>query len=191
MNKEERREYVNKWARDRYEYRKTNRLCTYCGKPLNEDENNLCTECRENEKNRAKEIYHYYQNNGICPVCREVKLLPGEKRCAVCKRFRNSYPRSERKRQTDRDNHIKMRARRSEKGLCTICGTAPADEGRSTCTVCRTHKNLLRRIRIEKYRNSSRCTTCGKPILNGNYLTCLDCRRRDAIRKGCEVIPDE
>jgi len=191
MTKEERQEYVNKWAKERYDYRKANRLCTYCGKPLAEDEVNKCTECREKERNRAKATYHYYQNQGICPICHEVRLLPGESRCAVCKRFRNSYPRSERKKQTDSENHLKMRTKRAAQGLCTICGTAPADEGRSTCTVCRTRKNLLRRTRTEKYRNSSRCTTCGKPIAKGNYHTCLDCRRKDAIRKGCEVIPNE
>jgi len=141
MNKEQRKDY----NLIKYHYRKDNRLCTYCGKPLKEDEiYGGCSECMEKCRKSSRESYAYYQRVGLCPICHKVKLKAGERRCPDCRKKRNT-PRSDEYKARAAARERKKTAELLAKGICTNCGVAPATPGYSTCQECRDYKNAWRR----------------------------------------------
>lgn len=69
-----------------YEYRKVNRLCTWCGVPLAEGNVQLrCEKCRQHMHNYSVERRKRCISRGICPECGEKVLGKDEKTCPVCR----------------------------------------------------------------------------------------------------------
>lgn len=88
-------------------------------------------------------------------------------------------------------NYLKIR------GICVACGKNPADEGYTTCLVCRMdirergethkteskyrHQQWLKRRRDIQYAFGV-CVTCGKRDAEKGKTTCEYCRSKAAIR---------
>lgn len=66
-----------------YYKRKEAGLCIECGKPLN-GEKLKCRDCRERINANRKELVRWYQDNGICPECRQNNLMGDERVCPEC-----------------------------------------------------------------------------------------------------------
>lgn len=143
-----------------YYKRKEAGLCVECGKPL-DGEKLKCRDCRERINANRKELAHWYQDNGICPECRQNNLMGDERVCPECsaKRYSQRIARynanPEEFKARDRLEQKKIRTRRAEKGLCVKCGKVKADSGYKTCTKCRikarnAKRNKRRNHKIEQ-----------------------------------------
>lgn len=92
--------------------------------------------------------YRLYQQLGICPLCRKVKLNKGEKRCPDCSK-------------AQRERMRKYMGERVKNRLCTYCGKPLADgETSRRCKACRDKVNAKRRENWRLY---------GRPSVHSRY----------------------
>ena len=149
--------------------------CVACGKPLDEDKT-MCKSCRDKYNKSRKELYRFYQENGICPRCRKEPLYNGKKWCEECYSKKYAY---EAKRgikyDTSKYNEKRKELSRKRKteGLCVICGRK-AQEGRTRCPSCLTKDRLRHREKytVAEYRKEhGLCRYCGEPAKEG-YQMC-------------------
>lgn len=184
-----------------YYKRKEAGLCIECGKPLN-DGKLKCRDCRERINANRKELVHWYQDNGICPECRQNNLMGDERICPECsaKRYSQRIARyntnPEEFKARDRLEQKKIRARRAEKGLCVKCGKVKADSGYKTCTKCRikarnTKRNKRKDCKVEQQREwvaNGKCWLCGEPVFNHTKLCEMHYEKSlEYIRKSVEA----
>lgn len=134
------------------EYRISNRLCVYCGEPLENSEFcTACATCRAKMAQKAREKNKSYREQGLCPICHEP--LPKEDKekhfvnCAKCREY----------------NRIRYQARKSNKA-----------EYKEQSFQKRAEKKW------EQYGNPTHCR-CGAPLEYG-YVTCPKCRAESKER---------
>ena len=103
---------------------------------------------RECNQRYNRERYYWLKENGFCVTCGSRYVVPGQVRCAECKRKDDEY-------KAGRYDiwysgfrqHIQ---RRKEAGLCTTCG-APAAEGKQRCENCLAkHRDYQRVYKLRK-----------------------------------------
>ena len=71
--------------KEKYYYRKENRLCVKCGNHLEDDCTTVhCKKCGEQIRNTVTVTRHILQKNGLCPRCGKNKILGDEKQCLEC-----------------------------------------------------------------------------------------------------------
>ena len=125
--------------RRRIAYRKANRLCRMCGKPLGDSKTQLCAECHEKGAHRREvanaklqEKRHKRKEEGKCVECGIRWAEPGKTRCQRC---------LDRKKQNERDadsgwrNRNERRAMLKAQGRCIDCGRK--SKGFARCFSCR------------------------------------------------------
>ena len=172
---------ANIYQRNFIENRKKNGKCISCGGDLDRDGVH-CTKCREKINEGVKLTRHYYQENRVCPRCLKNSLFGDEKVCPECNAiFAN---RAAKIRETDRESynekqkimHKKMYDKRKEQGICTRCGKRKADEGHTTCSICRIKTTNKKREKCGKPDRRERylkglCYFCDNPVEEG-YKVC-------------------
>lgn len=103
MTKEELRDYYREYSKERYEWRKSHKICAMCGKEKATSNRTLCDICLLNMREKSAEIrksataeqkgqmkqykHKYYEKfieSGICPRCRIRPLQENRKKCSVC-----------------------------------------------------------------------------------------------------------
>lgn len=126
-------------SKEKYWYRKSNKMCTRCGSPDLEEGKTLCPRCKEYFDKRR----HDCIENGVCPICGKRKIYLNEKACYKCNEDRLKRNRRNRKnnrieyRKYTNERSKRLTIERKEKGLCTRCGKRRATVGFSTCERCR------------------------------------------------------
>ncbi len=168
----------DKYSKRRYEERKANSLCVYCGKPLDR-QGSLCTACKDKRATYSRDIYKKLQAVGVCPKCGKNLLYGDEKNCLDCRS--KSAREMSKLRALDREKNNEQqkmwRKARYEKdkenGICTRCRKRKASLGYSTCAFCR---ESMRNARIKKPKRTDRykqglCFFCDNPIKEG-YKVC-------------------
>lgn len=160
---------------ERYQYRKQNNLCAYCGYP-NDSLKAVCSKCSQ----KRKEKYQKRKESGICVYCGEPVSNRERISCSKC---------IEKKRD--------LRRWEKEHGICTNCGSNPASPGKTLCAECCLKMSITRQKRkseeteeqnkeyrekkLSQYRRRKNrrienglCITCGRKVVDvKNY--CLDC----------------
>ena len=170
-------------ANTTYYRRKEQGLCVACGKEL--DRAGLkCTECLGKSNKADRNTYHWFQENGICPVCRKYRLMNNEKSCLEC-RARKTNNNAIRMNRNEQELRKKIAIRDSNKynerkrlGLCVACGK-DNDSEFAVCNQCRIKRNSKRRVRgnnqiaLSKRRERillGLCYQCGEPVKKGYKL---------------------
>lgn len=169
-----------------YAKRRKEKLCLWCGKPLDR-EGSLCIECNEKNRERSKANKDYYLKMGICPYCRKRKITAGYKSCFPCREKKRIY---RRQKQNDPEQNQKMLQRRKEiredrfrNGLCTSCGKNKPENGYRTCAECRRKVKKYRKTYITKYqlpdralwKDQGRCSRCGAEEQYEGFTLCKKC----------------
>ena len=181
--------------------RRKNKLCLWCGKPLDRD-GALCTACARKSNERTKAYKDYYLRIGVCPVCRKRKVTPGYKSCYPCRekislRKKKIYSDPIKKEQRLQARKEK-RAKLVEEGICTNCGKNKAEKGFRTCPDCRKKAKNYRKLYVTKYQLSDRalwvsqgrCERCGNDDLQEGTKLCKKCYAHSlaALEKGRAVV---
>lgn len=66
---------------------------------------------------------------------------------------------------------------RIRRGMCPICfGKNPVVPGKKRCAECAERRNRQNRELMEKYRQSGKCSRCGKALDDDKHKTCAKCR---------------
>lgn len=189
---------------------KENNLCIQCLEPIEPDRagKTTCIKCTQKRSEQITRDRNFFKEIGICPRCTKNKLMGDEKTCIECKVKQAEYATKVR---NNRKMHEEYRARYNEwqrnyylrlkqDGICTKCAKRKADEGYSTCSICRAkNREKKRKIASQKGTNLQRrienglCIWCENPVKD-NYKICeyhynmnlqkLDC---DAVRNNRET----
>ena len=132
----------SKYKKETRDFFRRHNLCTICGKVAVFGNERTCPECRakrreivsrwitpeksreylDENKNRAKRIYHERKAKGICTRCGKRKAERDKTRCGICL----SKDAEAHRKKRDSKNHW------SEAGLCCRCGK-PSMPGRKLC----------------------------------------------------------
>ena len=186
---------------DLYAKRREERLCLWCGKPLDR-EGVLCRACADKDKERSKANKEYYLQIGICPLCRKRKVDVGYKSCLAC-REKISLKNKENRQDPEKRAQILERAKekrqkRIDSGLCTICGKNKPENGYRTCEACRKKHRRYRKIFITKYQLSDRalwkdqgkCARCGADEQYNGFSLCRKCYEQstEALERARETV---
>ena len=169
-----------------YAKRREEKLCLWCGKPLDRD-GVLCVECNQKNKERSRLNREYYLQIGVCPYCRKRKITHGYKTCLPCREkisLRHKIQlldmdKKERILKKERDE----RKKRLEEGICTKCGKSEAETGYHTCAECRRKAKKYRKTYITKYqlsdralwKDQGRCSRCGAEEQYEGFSLCRKC----------------
>lgn len=158
--------------------RKKAGLCRLCGEPLDRDGTH-CRACRDKLNKEAALERKFYQSQRICPECRKNKLFGDEKQCPECNAKFYSQVILQREKNREEYNAYyrawrkKTFKERKEAGICIRCGKRKAEEGFSTCKLCREKANKTRHAREgfkpdrkERYKQGL-CYWCDNPIKEG------------------------
>ena len=159
-------------------------LCVTCGKTMDRETGQICSECRRKKSEEDQKTRQMRLKYGLCPRCGINKLFGEEKECLECKNKGYEIAmKSREKLGTDHYNQVhrewakKEHQRRIEAGICTRCGKRKSDAGMKTCGICRSKSNEKRRIKSpEKMKQSDRyliglCYFCDNPVKSG-YKVC-------------------
>ena len=161
-----------------------NGLCVKCSKEMDR-KGQLCTECLRRTNEESREMYHWYQDNGICPTCRKNIILGEEKNCLECRarKTNNANKRLqqddgkllENKKQCDKNRY----KARKERGECVVCGVNNQDPTYAVCKQCRIKRNRKRNDRRKKTIGIELrrckplhgiCYFCDNPIMPGRTI---------------------
>lgn len=133
------------------EYRILNRLCVYCGKPLEDSEiYQACAKCRAKRSKKARGKNKSYKKQGLCQNCHEP--LPEEDKekhfvnCAKCREYNRIRYQAYRTNNTDKEQSFQKRAKEKWEryGNPTHCRCgAPLEYGYVTCSKCRAKSKEL------------------------------------------------
>ncbi len=125
------------WRSNRVE----NGLCAKCGNKR--DRNGwYCTTCLKQERERGEKNREFYKSIGICPYCGKNKLWGDEKRCIEChskikSNWRNLPVETKKRYEETNSKNKKIRYdKRSEQGICTMCGKRKQEFGKKKCRLC-------------------------------------------------------
>lgn len=139
---------------------------------------------REKKKAYCKERYNWYKSMGICPNCGQNPAWKGHIFCLEC-RFKDIEKHRERYRKNtniikekNKESLKKLRQKRIEAGICTVCGKRKPVEGLKYCDQCRKRINARRReladlkreVPVFLYGDGQHCSVCGKPVLKDSKL---------------------
>ena len=166
-------------AKQLREERRRNRLCTYCGKPVDRP-GVLCSNCLTYLNNYNKESKEAYIAAGICPLCHKNEIFNEERSCPECRAKRAIAGQKRQQQKIDRNREVYNE--RIEKGLCPRCGKPKEDDGRSWCADCRAKRSKWNKkkggknIRSE-WSSQGYCVSCGKPERVPGKKLCEDCYR--------------
>jgi predicted amidophosphoribosyltransferase len=163
-----------------YDDRKAKGLCVRCSKPLDRD-SVICSECTEQNRIEENKTYHFYKENGICPLCKTRQVYNGTY-CELCRAKRTEYQTKWLENNPDKKaeelERKKVRRKnqrdyRRENGLCTTCGAKLHDTNYVQCERCRikraneqkTHrmKNPIMPHWKTVFKEQGVCVVCGKP----------------------------
>lgn len=85
-----------------------------------------------------------------------------------------------------------------ERGICVYCKSAPAEDGKTTCRVCREKQRKQTAEKRDALKKIGFCTECGKYRIYGNETLCPECatkkyidNRNRRINKSQEEIEKE
>lgn len=170
----------NKYQRKLIEYRKSNGLCRYCGRPLDR-EGTSCRSCCDKRNESTNKMRSKRMSQGLCPRCGKNKLFGDEKRCIECTYYESQITSSGRDRETYNKNHREWEKRKNEelraKGICYRCKKRKAEYGFKTCCICR-QKNAKyyqakysKPDRAENQYSKGLCFFCDNPLKQG-YRVC-------------------
>lgn len=116
-------------------------LCTMCHNKLDRV-GIYCTGCLVKERERHKKDRIWYLQNGICPMCRKVKLFGNEKTCPEClaKNYSSVQKRDKEKTKEYEEKYKKrrkeIREQYTEKGICYNCRKRKIEPGKVRCRIC-------------------------------------------------------
>lgn len=116
-------------------------LCMACGRKKDR-EGFYCTACKEKHNKRKKEDTEWMWKNHICSSCKAEKVYGDNRTCDNCR-----LKSAERRKKYDDENKAKyrkmsiergkrMRKKRQEKGVCTVCEKRKPEESLKTCRIC-------------------------------------------------------
>lgn len=169
--------------------RKSQNLCTRCGKPLDRD-GQYCKSCCENVRIEARENRIFRASHHLCTQCGKYAVPESEKICPECRAKNNNRRRmrSEKSKENFRTQQKKLYDQRSKDGICVRCGKRKVAMGRKRCGIClqkdaQMHRNLramngddLRRQWVEQ----GFCYHCGGEIEDKSMKSCNACREKCA-----------
>ena len=167
-------------------------VCIGCGAVLDTD-GKMCSKCREKASRDSMKEYWYYQNAGICPICKKEKLFGDEKACPECRSRRANTMAQNREKNRQKINqiakisHKKAYYSRKDAGICTRCGKKIAYNGHSFCMECLVKKKIYNQTVSAKKNGGSlilrnerpsygKCYFCGADIDSGRI--CGKCKER-------------
>lgn len=167
-------------------------VCIGCGAVLDTD-GKMCSKCRKKATEESMRAYRYYQDAGICPICKKERLYGDEKACPECraKRACKSAKALEKNRsrlnELTRISHRRTYATRKNSGICVRCGKRNAISGRSMCGICLEKKKEYNQAAHEKKSGGSeisrierpsygKCYICGADVASGRL--CEACKQR-------------
>lgn len=148
----------------------------------------LCWECKAKHDANQKERTERYKREGLCHRCG--RPLPDGSKYVTCQACRD-YATSIR----DNSRLREVRAERKAKGLCSYCGKAAAEIGRTYCRMCAIkHKAYQKQYdpdrskangRRQARREAGLCIECGRPRSAASVAYCDRCipMRRDSSIK--------
>lgn len=145
-----------------YYYRKTNGLCTRCGKVSPTTNKLKCDDCLNNHNNNTSNLYRERRLKGLCKQCGE-HAIKGKSRCQNCTSQNNV------KRVINRQNKI-------EKGICTV--TNCSNLLVPTKTMCQSCLNKIKERAIKRRKEDAANDLCRDCRLNkpcSKSGRCKDC----------------
>lgn len=176
------------YVRRMIQKRKDNGLCVKCGNKLDR-KGALCVSCKDKMGEDKRITYHWYQDAGICPVCKVNSILGDEKTCPECRAYKANQADARRNRDRDKYN-LQMRSLkkkmyyiRKEQGLCVCCGKELPNLDFVRCKKCRNYNKERKRISREK---DGRIPNQGKERINKGL--CYFCENKAKLGyKVCDV----
>lgn len=168
--------------------RRREKLCTYCGKPVDRN-GRLCSSCLAEAEDYNQKRRDLLKSLGLCIRCGKYEIFEHEKYCPECK-AKMAEADSKRDKDTKNKNEKERRNRLKAKGICPDCGKNKPEPGYITCRDCldKRKKRKLRKgkpnVRAE-WDAELRCVQCGNPNRVPGKKVCEDCYRTriDAIKK--------
>lgn len=137
----------------------------------------------------AEYLYDMRKKNHLCVICgeKDAYTMVGRACCAECvakyaERYKENY-----RKNSDRylENAKKRHKRLMDAGMCVRCGKVPADNGYTTCGICRKKHNTAQNARNAKKREAmygdidipenERCTRCHKRPRHEDHKLCREC----------------
>lgn len=75
---------------------------------------------------------------------------------------------------TDKERYRDLK----DRGICVYCKTAPAEDGKTTCRICREKQRKQTAEKRAALRELGFCTDCGSRRVYGNEKICPECAAR-------------
>lgn len=89
---------------------------------------------------------------------------------------------------TDKERYKDLK----DRGICVYCKTAPAEDGKTTCRVCREKQRKQTAEKRAALRKMGICTECGSRRVYGDEKICPECAaRKYASNLKCNRDPDK
>lgn len=166
------------------EYRRSNRLCIYCGEPQDREGKVTCSKCAEKRSEYQNNRKIEFEKINRCVECGKKKTFEKTKICIDCRQKRLDQYYTGNKRELNRESQKKRIFNWKENGLCSKCGKEIDVDGYARCSKCR-EKDRIYAIKarernkedIARYERPAygMCYRCGKPELYKNYHVCYEC----------------
>lgn len=158
--------------------------CANCGKVLDR-EGWFCKKCCDRHSNYTRDMYHFYQDNGICPRCGKNNLVGEERYCPECRakdllrkaRYSDEKKRAIAEKSKPRKSAYNKRIYedRKQNGMCVRCGKHKAEQGKMSCGMClekqrkQNAKRYDKKVGLSAYdrqilRERGMCSYCLKEI---------------------------
>jgi len=176
-------------------------LCLKCGKRPPAPHRSQCESCAA-KKRPADRARHHRRTAariaaGMCPKCGKRPPAPERSLCGPCNertirasRARDArlraagIPRRDRERALayERERARRQAVARREAGLCSACGKAPAEDGRTLCEPCGEKRRARERARYARAMSEGRLYG-GRPVETRRRIGREKSRKRDETRR--------
>lgn len=187
----------NEYQREYIANTQKNGKCVICKKKLDRS-GWLCINCNDKRNKKAKNDRDFFISIGICPQCRKNQIIGDEKQCLECSAKNFSYNKKRREKlgsdffnRQHKEWSKKKYQEDKEKGVCTRCRKRKADDGYSTCSMCRAKSRKYRQSkekpkinRADRYKIGL-CYFCDKPVEKG-YKVCEYHHKKNIENSMCE-----
>lgn len=184
-------------TKEQRDYCKEHGICTYCGKPKEDDRFLRCASCRKRFAIEQQKRREQYRKLGLCVECGKVPVFCGDKRCEKCKEKQDLYNAKslanrtkEKWRKANRDRYYRLKS----KGLCTKCGSRKAVKW-GLCIDCyvkdkRRPTRSKNGIPREQWGEYGLCYSCGKEKRIEGKKICAKCMSNNTIMQARQYIND-
>lgn len=181
---DEQKEKNNQKKHEKIQYRKSQGICTTCGKRKSNSNRLQCSECLKEGRIRSAETRRFQKEHHICTRCGKRKAEAERTYCVECtiKRMeednnRIRKPLTASRKERAKELRRKKYAERKASGICTRCGKHQPVKGKTRCIDCilfdkKRFKNKKECPNLDRseYPSYGMCYICGEAVRESGKL---------------------